>query len=53
MVMSSESANCSKHGLEKKSFVPKNILHTIYQDESGIEKFISVENPPEGGLLLS
>lgn len=47
------SATCSKHGLEKRGLVPKDILHTIYQDESDIEKFGSVENPSEGGLLLN
>lgn len=53
MVESLESATCSKHGMEKRGLVPKNIPHTISQDERGTEKFVSVEDPPEGGLLLN
>lgn len=53
MVESLKSATSSKHGMEKRGLVPKNIPHTISQDERGTEKFVSVENPPEGGLLLN
>lgn len=53
MVVSPKSATCSKQGLEKRRFVPENILDTIYSDKNVIEKFVSMEGSPEGGLLLN